>query len=81
MGFQVANNFGQYKEYNEEEKEAFRRNRKSCLNHAKDIEKDVNGLISAFYSGSEAQKMAQAYFRKRTRGIIRDGRVFEGFSA
>jgi len=77
---QVANNFGHNKEYSEEEKEQFRRDLKKCLDHSKEIEQNVNGLFSAFFSGSEAQQMAQKYFRARMAEIIKDERLLKGFT-
>lgn len=77
---QIANNFGQNKEYTEEEREEFRRDPKKLLAHAKDIEGQVNGLWGAFYSGSEGQKAAQDLFRQRMKEFIKDERLLEGFT-
>lgn len=63
---QIANNYGQNKEYDEAEKEKFRRDPKALVAHAKDIEDQINGLWGAFYEGSEAQKMGQEMFRGRS---------------
>jgi cation diffusion facilitator CzcD-associated flavoprotein CzcO len=77
---QIANNFGQNKEYSEEERDAFRRNPKELVAHAKDIEGQVNGLWGTFYSGSEAQIEGQKLFRARMREFIKDDRLLEGFT-
>jgi cation diffusion facilitator CzcD-associated flavoprotein CzcO len=77
---QIANNYGQNKEYSQEERDEFRRNPKKLLAHAKDIEGQVNGLWGAFYSGSEGQKEAQNLFRERMKEFIKDERLLEGFT-
>jgi cation diffusion facilitator CzcD-associated flavoprotein CzcO len=77
---QIANNFGQNKEYSEKEREEFRRDPKKLLAHAKDIESQVNGLWGGFYSGSEGQKMIQEIFRARMKEFIKDERLLEGFT-
>lgn len=41
---QIANNYGQNKEYNDDEKEKFRKDPKALVAHAKDIEDQINGL-------------------------------------
>lgn len=41
---QIANNFGQNKEYDQKERDEFRHNPKALVAHAKDIEDQVNGL-------------------------------------
>jgi cation diffusion facilitator CzcD-associated flavoprotein CzcO len=77
---QIANNFGQNKEYDAEEQEAFRRDPEVMVKHAKNIEDQVNGMWSLFYADSEAQKGAQELFRKRMREFIKDERLLEGFT-
>lgn len=77
---QIANNFGQNKEYTEEEKDNFRHNIKEMVAHAKNIEDQINGLWSLFYSGSEAQKGAQEMFRARMKEFLKDERLLEGFT-
>lgn len=77
---QIANNFGQNKEYSEEERNTFRNDPRKLLAHAKDIEGQVNGLWGMFYSGSEAQKGAQDLFRARMKELIKDERLLEGFT-
>jgi cation diffusion facilitator CzcD-associated flavoprotein CzcO len=77
---QIANNFGQNKEYSQEERDDFRRDPRKLLAHAKDIENQVNGLFGAFYAGSEDQKGAQALFRERMREHIKDDRLLKGFT-
>jgi cation diffusion facilitator CzcD-associated flavoprotein CzcO len=58
---QIANNFGQNKEYSQEERDEFRRDPRKLLAHAKDMENQVNGLWGAFYIGNEAQKAVQTF--------------------
>lgn len=77
---QIANNFGQNKEYSQEERDEFRSDPKKLLAHAKDIENQVNGLFTAFYTNSEDQKGAQALFRERMKEHIKDERLLEGFT-
>ncbi|KAH6259915.1 hypothetical protein HBI42_095670 [Parastagonospora nodorum] len=77
---QIANNYGQNKEYSEEERDEFRRDPKKLLAHAKDIENQVNGLWGAFYTGSEGQKAAQDLFRERMKEFIKDERLLAGFT-
>jgi len=77
---QIANNYGQNKEYSEAERDEFRRDPKKLLAHAKDIENQVNGLWGAFYAGSEGQKAAQDLFRERMKEFIKDERLLAGFT-
>lgn len=77
---QIANNFGQNKEYSQEERDEFRHDPKKLVAHAKDIEDQVNSLWGAFYSGSEGQKGAQQLFRERMKEFIKDERLLEGFT-
>ncbi|KAF2194076.1 FAD/NAD(P)-binding domain-containing protein [Zopfia rhizophila CBS 207.26] len=77
---QIANNFGQNKEYTQEEKDEFRNDPKKLLAHAKDIEGQVNGLWELFYTGSEAQKGAQEMFKARMREHLKDERLLKGFT-
>jgi cation diffusion facilitator CzcD-associated flavoprotein CzcO len=72
---QIANNYGQNKEYSQEERDAFRRDPKKLLAHAKDIENQINGLWGTFYTGSEDQKAAQVMFRDRMKEHIKDERL------
>ena len=77
---QIANNFGQNKEYSQEEIEKFRSDPREMVAHAKDIEGQINGLWDTFYTGSEAQKGAQELFRERMKELIKDERLFKGFN-
>ncbi|KAJ9644119.1 hypothetical protein H2201_007096 [Coniosporium apollinis] len=77
---QIANNFGANHEYTEEQKEGFRKDPKSMVAHAKDIENQVNGLWGLFYTGSEAQKEGQKLFRARMAEFIKDKRLLDGFT-
>ncbi|KAF2713802.1 FAD/NAD(P)-binding domain-containing protein [Pleomassaria siparia CBS 279.74] len=77
---QIANNFGQNKEYSEQERDHFRNNPAELLAHAKDIEGQINGLWNLFYDSSEDQKGAQETFRTRMRELIKDDRLFKGFN-
>jgi len=77
---QIANNYGQNKEYSQEERDEFRHDPKKLVAHAKDIENQINGLWGTFYTGSEAQKGAQDLFRERMKEFIKDERLLEGFT-
>ncbi|KAK5112948.1 hypothetical protein LTR62_003770 [Meristemomyces frigidus] len=77
---QIANNYGQNKEYDEGERDNFRHNPKALVDHAKDIEDQVNGLWGAFYSDTEAQKQGQELFRNRMAEHIKDERLLKGFT-
>ncbi|RMZ31550.1 hypothetical protein D0859_04322 [Hortaea werneckii] len=77
---QIANNFGQNKEYDEKERDEFRHNPKALVAHAKDIEDQVNGLWGMFYSDTEAQQMGQEMFRQRMSEFIKDKRLLDGFT-
>lgn len=77
----IAGNSGtQAKEYSQEERDEFRQNPQSLIDHAKEIEGQVNGMWGGFYSGSIGQKMGSGYFRKRMSEIIKDERLLQGFS-
>lgn len=77
---QIANNFGQNHQYDEEHKQKFKKNPRELVAHAKDIEDQVNGLWGVFYQDTEAQKMGQEMFRKRMAEFIKDERLLEGFT-
>lgn len=77
---QIANNFGQNKEYTDEERKIFRNDPSALVAHAKDVEDQVNGLWGAFYSGTETQKMAQDIYGKRMAEHIKDERLLKGFT-
>lgn len=77
---QIANNYGQNKEYSQEERDEFRNDPKKLVAHAKDIEDQVNGLWGAFYAGSDGQKAAQQLFRERMKEFIKDERLLKGFT-
>jgi cation diffusion facilitator CzcD-associated flavoprotein CzcO len=77
---EIANNFGANKEYDAVEKEEFRRDPHKLVEHAKNIEDQVNGLWGIFYDGAEGQKMAQELFRKRMGEFIKDERLLKGFT-
>ena len=77
---QIANNYGQNKEYTAEERENFRQNPDQLVAHAKDIEDQVNGFWGSFYHGSEEQAFSQDLFRKRMAEFIKDDRLLKGFT-
>lgn len=77
---QIANNYGQNKEYSQAERDEFRHDPRKLVAHAKDIENQINGLWGAFYADSEAQKGAQAVFRERMKEHIKDERLLKGFT-
>ena len=77
---QIANNYGQNHEYTWAQKEEFRQYPEKLLEHAKDIEGQINGLWGGFYTGSEGQKMMQDMFKKRMAEHIKDERLLKGFT-
>ncbi|KAF2641018.1 FAD/NAD(P)-binding domain-containing protein [Massarina eburnea CBS 473.64] len=77
---QIANNYGQNKVYSAKERDNFRNNPKELVAHAKDIEGQVNGLWSVFYTGSAEQKEAKDMFYARMKEFIKDERLLEGFT-
>ncbi|KAI9880737.1 MAG: hypothetical protein M1830_000626 [Pleopsidium flavum] len=77
---QIASNFGQNKEYSQEERDTFRHDKKALVAHAKDIEDQVNGLWDMFFSDSEAQKQGQELFGNRMAEFIKDKRLLDGFT-
>jgi cation diffusion facilitator CzcD-associated flavoprotein CzcO len=77
---QIANNYGQNKEYTEEERDEFRRDPRKLVAHAKDIENQVNGLWGAFYTASETQKTITNIFKERMKEFIKDERLLKGFT-
>lgn len=77
---QIASNFGQNKEYSQEERDTFRHDKKALVAHAKDIEDQVNGLWDMFFSDSEAQRGGQELFRNRMAEFIKDKRLLDGES-
>ncbi|ORY04951.1 hypothetical protein BCR34DRAFT_491184 [Clohesyomyces aquaticus] len=76
----IADNSGTNHEYTDEQRETFRNDPQALVAHAKSIEGQVNGLWGTFYSGSEAQKGAQAIFKARMAEFIKDKRLLEGFT-
>ncbi|KAF2741842.1 FAD/NAD(P)-binding domain-containing protein [Sporormia fimetaria CBS 119925] len=77
---QIANNYGHNKEYDEQERDAFRHDPKALVAHAKDIEDQINGLWGMFYDGSKLQKGTQELFKQRMRKFIKDDRLLQGFT-
>ena len=77
---QIANNYGQNHQYDDAEKEKFKKNPRELVAHAKDIEDQVNGLWGAFYADSEAQIAGQDLFRNRMAEFIKDERLLKGFT-
>lgn len=77
---QIASNYGQNKEYSQEERDEFRRNPKALTAHAKDIEDQVNGLWGSFYSGTPRQAEIKEFFRTRMAEFIKDERLLKGFT-
>lgn len=80
FGVIAGNSGSQAKEYTEEEQEKFRRDPGAIVEHAREIEGQVNGMWGGFYAGSMGQKMGSAYFRKRMAEHIKDERLLDGFS-
>lgn len=80
FGILAGNSGSMAREYSAVEREAFRRDPNSLVEHARDLESQVNGTWGAFYQGSEMQRMASGYFRKRAAELIKDERLREGLN-
>jgi hydroxyversicolorone monooxygenase len=77
---QIANNFGQNHEYDEQARDEFRKNPKALVEHAKDVEDQVNGLWGGLYSGTKAQAQMQDFYKTRMAEFIKDERLLKGFT-
>ncbi|KAK0660177.1 putative sterigmatocystin biosynthesis monooxygenase stcW [Lasiodiplodia hormozganensis] len=77
---QMTENAEQIVEYPDEMKDAFRRDPRKMVAHAKSIEDQVNDIFEVMYAGSDKQKEAQDKMRARMREWIRDPRLVEGFT-
>ncbi|KAL2867523.1 flavin-containing monooxygenase [Aspergillus lucknowensis] len=80
FGVLAGNTGSPTKVYSEAERAEFRTNPTALVEHAKNIEAEVNGMWGAFYSDSIGQKMASNYFRQRMANIIKDERLIQGFT-
>ncbi|KAB2579998.1 putative sterigmatocystin biosynthesis monooxygenase stcW [Lasiodiplodia theobromae] len=77
---QMTENAEQIVEYPDEMKDAFRRDPRKMVAHAKSIEDQVNDIFEVMYAGSAKQKEAQDTMRARMQKWIRDPRLVEGFT-
>jgi hydroxyversicolorone monooxygenase len=75
----MADNFGEYKPYSEEERERFRQDGESLVSHAKDIEEQLSSCLDLQIAGSEAQEMASNWTRDHMREHLKDDRLYYGF--
>lgn len=77
---QIAKNYGQNYEYSPHDKELFRQDKKHIVEHAKDLEDQVNGIFDGFFRDSDAQKELRDTYEKRMASMIRDERLRQGFT-
>ncbi|RAQ99484.1 FAD/NAD(P)-binding domain-containing protein [Stemphylium lycopersici] len=77
---QIADNHGQNKEYSQAERNEFRNDPRKLVAHAKDIERQINGIWGTFYTDSEAQSLAQSVSQQRMKEHIKDERLLKGFT-
>ncbi|KAL4944982.1 hypothetical protein BDV06DRAFT_232163 [Aspergillus oleicola] len=80
FGVLAGNTGAPAKVYSDAERAEFRTNPTALVEHAKNIEAEVNGMWGAFYRDSPAQKGASGFFRQRTTSIIKDERLAQGFT-
>ncbi|KAI9737885.1 MAG: hypothetical protein M1834_009255 [Cirrosporium novae-zelandiae] len=77
---QLAGNTQQQVEYTTEQREEFRHNKESLVNHAKSIENQLNAMWSMFFKGGKDQMDSQDTYRKRMAEFIKDERLLKGFA-
>lgn len=77
---QIAKNYGQNYEYSHHDKEMFRKDKKNIVEHAKDLEDQVNGIFDGFFRHTDAQKELRDTYEKRMASMIRDERLRQGFT-
>ena len=75
---QIANNFGQNKEYSQKERDHFRHDKNALVAHAKDVENQFNAMWEVRFTGSETQQQAQQHYRTRMGEFIKDKRLLDG---
>jgi cation diffusion facilitator CzcD-associated flavoprotein CzcO len=67
---EIAGNQGKNHPYTPEQQEEFRKHPEKLVEHAKALEDQVNGVWGVVLKDTPEQKMAQEYFRERTKGIF-----------
>jgi hypothetical protein len=77
---QIASNYGQNYEYSHHDKDTFRQDKKHVVEHAKDLEDQVNGIFDGFFRDTDAQKELRDTYEKRMASMIRDERLRQGFT-
>ena len=77
---QIASNYGQNYEYSCQEKSAFRRNKKRIVEHAKDLEDQVNGIFDGFFRDSDSQKELRDTYTERMASMITNENLRKGFT-
>lgn len=77
---QIAKNYGQNYEYSAHDKSAFRENKKHIVEHAKDLEDQVNGIFDGFFCDSDAQKELRDTYTERMASMIKNEKLRKGFT-
>jgi cation diffusion facilitator CzcD-associated flavoprotein CzcO len=76
----IAGNDGMDKKYSREQQEDFRKDIKSLVKHAKELEDKINGPWSLFFNDSDIQKEAKKMLSARMAEFIKDERLLQGFT-
>lgn len=77
---ELVKDLGHAKEYDQKERDEYRRNPKALVAHAKSLEDQVNGMWGVFYAGTKEQMNGQEMNRARMAEFIKDKRLLEGFT-
>lgn len=75
----IADNFGDYKPYSEEQLTSFSHDAEALVSHAKAIENDLSICLDLQIAGSDMQKGASEWTKAHMREHIKDDRLFNGF--
>lgn len=77
---QIARNYGQNYEYSQHDKSTFRKDKRRIVEHAKDLEDQVNGIFDGFFRDSDAQKDLRDTYTARMTSMIKDEKLRKGFT-
>jgi cation diffusion facilitator CzcD-associated flavoprotein CzcO len=75
----IAENFGEYNPYSEDERASFRQDPETLVSHTKKIEEDLSICLDIQIAGSEAQEGATNWTRTHMREHLKDDRLYYGF--
>jgi cation diffusion facilitator CzcD-associated flavoprotein CzcO len=77
---QIARNYGQNYEHSENDKSSFRKDKRRIVEHARDLEDQVNGIFDGFFRDSNAQKELRDTYTARMTSMIKDEKLRKGFT-